>query len=203
MRVLTGVMLMGAFCGSGLTARADTIVFGGGTTTVNLDAAVVSVLTGAGLSLSALGSGSIAGTSVTFPITGGSLDTDSSMAMLFHNGSGLRFSSASAFLDLTDFIINANVTPGSESGTLTGDLMGAVTASNFPLFSIGPGLELALTSETASGLSAVFGLPDLKATVIGTAAVNPTAIPEPSTFAFLIVGVGFGAAVRLRFRVSG
>jgi hypothetical protein len=175
--------------------HAAVIPIAGGSTQVDFDPAVVAVLTGAGLTIAPLGTASIAGTVAAFPITGGTVGTDTNTAVLYHDGSGLRFASASATLDLMNFIIGATVTPGSESGVLTGDVMGAITAPGVPLFDIGPGLQLALTGAAAGALSTAFGLPDLTGTVVGTASASPEPVPEPAT---MLVAAGGLAAIALR-----
>jgi len=168
-----------------IPASAAPLILGGGTTTVDLVPGVVQTLTDAGLTVSPLGTATLAGVTATFPITGGMIDTDTEMAEIFHNGSGLRFASGTEMLDLLNFVITASVTPGSESGLLTGEVLGT---PGVPLFDIGPGLQLSLRSEAAGALTNVFGLPDLTGTVIGTAAAAPEPVPEPSTFALLAVG---------------
>lgn len=186
--LLSGLMSM--------SAPAATIMLGGGTTTVEFVPAVVQTLTDAGLALSPLGTASLSGTTAMFPITGGMIDTDTEMAEIFHSGSGLRFDDGMMMLDLMNFVINATVTPGSESGVLTGDVMGAADLSDVPLFDIGPGLQLTLRSEAAGALSNIFGLPDLTGTTIGTAAASPEPVPEPSTFGLLAAGALAFAAFR-------
>jgi hypothetical protein len=183
------------------SAPAATLILGGGTTTVSLDPGLVSLLSGAGINLSPLGSATIAGTDALFPITGGTLDTLSNQAIVEHDGSGLRFSNSTT-LDLINFLINANVTPGSETGLLTGDAMGAVVASGVPLFNVGPGLQLTLRSEAAGALTAAFGVPDLTGAVVGTATVSPTVVPEPSSLVLLASGGLALAALRRRFATA-
>lgn len=182
-----------------MSTSAATIMLGGGTTTVEFVPAVVQTLTDAGLTLSPIGTASLSGTTAMFPITGGMIDTDTEMAEIYHDGSGLRFDDGMMMLDLMNFVINASITPGSESGVLTGDVMGAVDLSNVPLFDIGPGLQLTMRSEAAGALSNVFGLPDLSGATIGTAAASPEPVPEPSTFGLLAAGaLGFAAFRRVK-----
>ena len=188
MRLFTSALVLSVALLQVPAASAATLTLGGGTTTVSLDPAVVTLLSGAGITLSPLGTAMISGTDAMFPITGGTLDTDTNQAVLEHDGSGLRFMSMAATLDLMNFLINADITPGSASGLLTGDAMGAVVAAGVPLFDIGPGLTLSLRSEAAGALTQVFGVPDLTGTVIGTAAAAPVVVPEPSTFVLLAGG---------------
>ena len=203
MRLLEGAVLLFAACASVIPAHASIVTLGGGSTTVNLDAGVVGTLVGAGLSLSPLRTASLAGTTAVFPITGGTIDTDLNTAEILHDGSGLRFQSGGSILDLENFRIDASIVPGSESGVLTGDVSGGVSAAGIPLFNIGPGLSLSLTSTAAGALAGVFGLPDLTGTVIGSAAVDPAAVPEPSTFLLLSsAGLAVAAIRRLRPRRS-
>ena len=197
MRLSACVLLLSGL--TSMSASAATIMLGGGTTTVEFVPAVVQTLTDAGLTLSPLGTASLSGTTATFPITGGMIDTDTEMAEIYHDGSGLRFDDGMMMLDLMNFVINATITPGSETGVLTGDVMGAVDLSDVPLFDIGPGLQLTLRSEAAGALANVFGLPDLTGTAIGTAAASPEPVPEPSTFGLLAAGaLGFAAFRRVK-----
>ena len=203
MRLLKSAVLLIAACASVFPAHASIVTLGGASTTVNLDAGVVGTLVGAGLSLSPLGTASLSGTSAVFPITGGTIDTDLNTAEIFHDGSGLRFQAGGSILDLENFRIDASIVPGSESGVLTGDVSGGISASGVALFNIGPGLSLSLTSTAAGALTGVFGLPDLTGTAIGSAAVDPAAIPEPSTL-LLLSSAGLAAAAirRLKHRSS-
>ncbi len=184
-----------------LPAWAQALPIVGGTTSVKLTAAPL--LTGAGISVSPLGSATASPGSdglplVYFPVTGGSLDTGSFAASIEHQGSGLLLSSATASVNLTDFVID---TVGLR---LTGDVaFGSTSLADVPLFNIGltgsPFLpfSLALTSEAAGALSAIFGLPNLTGTVIGIANTLPitTAVPEPATVASMLGGLGLMAWV--------
>jgi PEP-CTERM motif len=62
-----------------------------------------------------------------------------------------------------------------------------------PLFDIGPGLTLNLTSTAAGAFTTVFGAPNLTGAVIGTATTNPivqnvAAVPEPGVWIMMIAG---------------
>jgi hypothetical protein len=186
MKMLASALFASALLFSVAPASAATIGIAGGTTTVALDAGTLAALTGAGITVAPLGTASIMGTSAMFPITGGTIDDVSLDAEIFHDGSGLSLSSMMTTLDLMNFVINVNL--GTETGVLTGDAMGAVNASDVPLFNIGPGLVLTLTSEGAGALTAAFGLPDLTGAVIGTASVNVEPVPEPSSIALFGAG---------------
>ena len=212
MRLSACVLLLSGL--TSMSASAATIMLGGGTTTVEFVPAVVQTLTDAGLTLSPLGTASLSGTTAMFPITGGMIDTDTEMAEIYHNGSGLRFDDGMMMLDLMNFVISATITPGSESGLLTGDVMGAVDLSDVPLFDIGPGLQLTLRAEAAGALSnaeelrifhnpaPAFGGPNNGPPAI-TALLgidNIQAVPEPSSI--LLLSSGIGVLLWLRNRQS-
>jgi hypothetical protein len=183
-----------------LPASAATIV--GGSTSVNLTAAPT--LLGLGLSIAPFGSANLAGSAppvATFLITGGSVN--GANAIIEHNGSGLLFSASGKTLSIGDFLINTALS------SLTGKVVinGTTTLNNVPLFDIGAGLTLNLTSQAAGAFISVFGAPNLTGARIGSAVTNPivqnvAAIPEPGVWIMMIAGfLIIGIALRRRERV--
>lgn len=168
----------------------------GGNTTVNLNAGTVAALTGLGFSIAPIApaTANLAGTPPTavFPITGGDSTTT-----INHSG-GLAFTKGSVTADIENFAINF---AGPNAGKLTGDLIaGGSTTGNVPFFDLGAGNALTLDATLAAGLSSLYGIPDLTGTPIGTAVVNASAAPEPSSA--VLIGVGLlGTIVLLRRRL--
>ena len=165
----------------------------GGTTTVNLNPGTVTALVGLGFSIAPIAPATAnlgsAPPSAAFPITGGDSATN-----INHSG-GLAFTKDSITADIANFVINL---AGPNAGKLTGDLTaGGSTTNNVPFFDIGAGNSLTVDAALASGLSSVYGIPNLTGTPIGTVTINASAIPEPGDAA--LVGVGMlGVIVFLR-----
>lgn len=152
--------------------QEQTIV--GGATSVTFNPTFLSL----GLNVTPIGSATLDGATATFPITGGTLNTNTSLALIEHDGSGLTLDDGTSFLDLENFLINTG-TPGiTGDATLDGGFVG-----NVPLFELGAGLEVLLTAAAADVLDATF-LGDTNALVggeeIGNAVTSPV-VPEPST----------------------
>ena len=196
-----------AFAVATTVAAAHAAPITGGTTEVTLTSAPV--LAGLGVSVSPLGTASIssgatgAAPVASFPITGGS--SDSSGALIEHNGSGLALSAGGTVVDARNFLIDtANAVVDSDVS------VNGASAGNLGLFSIGPGLTLTLTAGAASALDAAFGTEALSSsTVIGTAATSPVVGPtvpapvaasEPAGVA--VLGAGLLALVAIRRRAS-
>jgi PEP-CTERM motif len=183
-------------------AQAATII--GGATSVTLSAAPT--LTGLGLTFGPFGTASaVTGAggipTVTFLITGGSVNDVTGKALIQHSGSGLQFSAGSNVLRIGDFVINTT------TNVLTGSVIanGGSPLANVPLFNIGNGLSLSLTSEAAGAFTTVFGAPNLTGAAIGTATTNfvtaASAVPEPAAWGMMLLGFGIiGAALRTRSR---
>jgi hypothetical protein len=136
----------------------------GGTTSVTFNETFL----GVGLNASTIGSASLGGATATFPINGGTVDTDTSVALIERDGSGLTLNDTISFLDLENFLIDKSVPGISGDVTLNAGFVG-----NVPLFQLGPSLEVLLTVTAADVLDATF-------LGIGVAVTNPV-VPEPST----------------------
>jgi len=187
--ILLAALVVG-FCTVGKCAMVPIV---GGATSVTFNETFL----GLGLNVSTIGSASLGGATATFPITGGTLDTDAFVAFIEHDGSGLTLDDAVSFLDLENFLIDTSV-PG-----INGDVtLNASFVANVPLFELGPSLEVLLTATAADVLDATF-LGDMGTLVggeeIGVAVTNPI-VPEPSTGLLLIVSLVVATLLRRRAR---
>jgi FAD/FMN-containing dehydrogenase len=175
----------------------DAVTVSGGNTVVRVTADFAAL----GLTVSTLGSATIANGLVVFPITGGDLNPATLGGFILHNGSGVRFAAGATTLDARNFRID----------TVTSRLFGDVTAggstlSNVALFDFtlsglsagqitnlnDPQIILRISSEAAGAFTSVFGAPNLAGAEFGRAATGPqlAAVPEPSTWALMIGGFG-------------
>lgn len=191
--------LLATFMSAG-PAQAATIIGGG--TEVALTAAPT--LTSLGLSFNTFGSSStriVNGVPVaTFLITGGTVNDTTGALLVRHDGSGILFSANNSTLSIGNFLIDSAAGLVSATTIANGTGLGVV-----PVFNIGPGLTLNLTSQAAGAFTQVFGAPNLTGATIGTADINAVvAVPEASTWAMMIFGFLFaGAALRSRQGQSG
>jgi hypothetical protein len=181
--------------------QAQALPVTGGTTAVKLTSAPT--LTGAGVTVSGLGSATLSPGSdalpvAYFPITGGDFNTNTFAGTIAHNGSGLRLTTSTGAINLTNFLINT--TTLSLTGTAA---YGTTTLNNVPLFDLSFGtavlfpVVLKLTPTAAGALSAVLGVPNLSGATIGIANTLPitTAVPELSTYMSMAAGLGLMALV--------
>jgi hypothetical protein len=162
----------------------------GGTTAVALDSTFVTTVTGAGISPAALAPGILTGTTATFPITGG----DTTTGIILHSG-GLSFTRGTNSAILENFVIDGNAL------LLRGEVIanGGTPMMNVNLFNIASGNTLTINSALASGLSAVFGVPNLTGATVGVATLSPVTaspVPEPSALALLSLGGVLAAVLR-------
>ena len=187
--------------------HAQAIPVVGGVTTVNLVSAPT--LTAAGVSVAALGTATAtAGPGgipvVRFPITGGDLSATFA-GTIAHNGSGLRLTTSTGTVSLTNFLID------TVSLTLSGGVaFGTTTLSNVALFNLSTNgnatspFDLKLTATAAGALTTVLGVPNLTGALIATAGTAPitAAIPEPSTYALMLGGLGLAGWVARRRKTA-
>jgi hypothetical protein len=197
--------LVGASILATVTGQALAIPVVGGVTTVTLVSAPT--LTGAGVTVGLLGTAtaapSVGGVPVVqFPITGGDLSA-SFAGTIAHNGSGLSLTTSTGSISLTNFLIN----------TVTLNLFGTVafgttTLTDVALFSLTNNgnatspFDLRLSSAAGNALASVLGVPNLSGALIATAGTAPitavAAIPEPSTYALMLGGLGLAGWVAHR-----
>ncbi len=124
-----------------------------------------------------------AGTVVNFPITGG----DTTGGLIDHSG-GLTLTGKATPMGVGTEVVTENYVINLNTSTLTSEVVvnGGTPMMNVPLFSIGAGDALTVSSTLAGALSSVYGVPNLTGAPVGTATVSPTtATPEPASFALL------------------
>jgi hypothetical protein len=132
---------------------------------VTLKKAVVNVLTGAGVSVAPISPADAKGRTVSFPVTGGTLDAASGKVLVRHSG-GLRVSAGSVKVPLRSFVFGGTV---GKSIVLTGKAGG----TRIPLFSLDTknakvkpagfglrvtGIGVSLTGKAAAALNDAFGV---------------------------------------------
>jgi len=162
----------------------------GGTTDVTLTAAPT--LAGLGLSAAPTGTATVTTTAgiptFTFPITGGTINDSTGAALINHDGSGILFSAGTSTLQIGNFLIDTAAAQVFGSAVING----STTLTGVPLFTIGTGTSLSLTSQAAGAFTSVFGAPDLTGVNVGFARVNAVtaAVPEPATWGLMLLGFG-------------
>jgi hypothetical protein len=188
--------------------QAQALPVVGGTTAVKVTSAPT--LTSAGVTIVGLGSTSISPGSdgipiAYFPITGGNIDTSSFAGGIAHNSSGLRLSTSTGSIDLTNFLINTNTL--SLSGKVS---FGTTSLSGIPLFNLSFGtvpvypFDLKLTATAAGALSTVLGVPNLTGATFGIANTLPitAAVPDVASITSMMAGLGLIGVIAVRRKRS-
>ncbi|MFN0303834.1 MAG: hypothetical protein ACKVQU_26160 [Burkholderiales bacterium] len=188
-RLLSFVLLAGATASLGLASApvhaAPTVRLAGNVTVVALSSDFAGALTALGLTADSLGLSALVDGRAYFPISSGAVDAASARGEINHLG-GLRLSTESIRVELSDFVIDTTGTPKLTGLVVAnGDVVGRI-----PLFSLAlpnlslpltpngrslrvPSVGVALTDEAAKALNATFGVNAfVKGFNIGTAEVR-------------------------------
>lgn len=204
-RVMTCLAAFGALLALMATPAKATLLTGDTVVEVTFD------LQTAGLTPTLLGATSATPQGfLNFPITGGDL----SAGMIEHDGSGVRLSAGSVFIDLQNFLIDIT-TPAnsiiSADVTTSGGLMTNAPIFTFDLTSVtdftdltDPSLDLFFTLTASTVLADLFGLGAanvLEGVKFGEAATAPAEIPLPAAAWLFIAGAG-ALATRARRRAA-
>ncbi|MCC5795462.1 MAG: VPLPA-CTERM sorting domain-containing protein [Chromatiales bacterium] len=160
---------------------------------------VTADLAALGLTAAPFGSATASGAVFTFPVTGGVVFTDTSEALVEHDGSGVALTAGVTSAFVGNFFID------TEAGTVSGDgaVLGGAGFLGTTLFNFGtgdalPGIELLFSSDLAGVLSAVFGAPDLTGATFGYARPDLQVIPIPAAGLLLISALGTLVVARRR-----
>jgi Htaa len=163
---LVGAALL-AVCALALMAAAPAgaakVKFAGGETSLALDPGAAALLTGAGIAPAPVDPATAkADGSLAFPITGGRVDDETLGGKIKHSG-GIRLSSSSATVELTDFVINTKKSEltatvgGSRVAILALDLENAKVKVNGKRGTVKvSGVDATLTKAAADALNAAF-----------------------------------------------
>jgi hypothetical protein len=188
-------------------AEAATLRIVGNTTEIE----VTADLAGLGLTPSVFGSAT-AGTSaggnllLGFPITGGTLETDTGNALIEHEGSGASLTDGTTTVNAGNFLINTAPTVATVFGDV--DVDGSLVGSDLPLFTLGagnalPGVQLLISPTLAGALTGVFGAPDLTNAEFGYARPDVAAVPLPAGAWLVLTALGaLGLARARRIRTT-
>jgi hypothetical protein len=184
-----------AACSSSHKPVATIGTLTGNTTSVALDSGFVAALTSLKLAPGLVGSATMTGTTVSFPITGGHVKVYKKgqvnpyvQGELDHNGSGLSLTAGSTKVELENFVID----PGKNS-ELTGDVLvnGVSAAKGVKLFDLDgstlkpititngvadlTGTRVLMSSEAAGLLDKTFNTTAVKAgLLVGVATIMAT-----------------------------
>ena len=127
-------------------AESQPLELNGEMTTLVLDPGTAKVLTDNKVKVAPVDPAAPDGDGIGFPITGGTVDSESLAGTIDHSG-GLRFSAGGTNLEVTDFVVD------TEAGTLTATAGGA----EIPLLALDlSGLERSMDGQAivASGITA-------------------------------------------------
>ncbi len=178
--VLAAVALLPAFAGAKSSKGIQLKLKNDGGTTVKLDAGTAGALTQLGISAAPVKPASAGKKGVTFPITGGKVNSKTLAGSIRHSG-GLSFSNGTTVVKLTRFTINIDKKPdlvasvgGARVSILSLDLAKLKNTSKGKQIRLS-GIEASLTAAAATALNDAFGTTAFKkGLVLGTASVNAT-----------------------------
>jgi len=144
------------------TAAPATLTLTGEGTTLSLDTATAGVLADNQVEVAPIDPATAGDTGITFPITGGSVESESLAGTIEHSG-GLMFSAGGTDLELTDFVID------TAAGTLTAtagdaqvpildvDLSGLQRSDDGGVIVL-EGITVTLSADGAGALNDTFGV---------------------------------------------
>ncbi len=150
-----------------------------GGTTVALDSGTAGALTSLGISVAPVSPAKAGSKGVTFPITGGKVNSKTLAGKIKHSG-GLSFTKGSTVVKLTDYTINidkkpdivATVNGGPRVSILSLDLSGLKNKSKGKNIKLS-GIKASLTADAAGALNQAFSTTAFtEGLVLGTASVN-------------------------------
>jgi hypothetical protein len=165
-----------------VAATPSTTEFASGSTALAIDPAALAAIVGQGITPGAIGPATLAGTTASFPVTGGTAKLDLSAADVRHAG-GISLAKGATVVQLTDFDIRLGAT-AQLFATLNGgttkvaildlDLTGVTPAVAGRTVTL-DGVTAKLTQAAASALNAAFGTSAFTAgLVLGKAKVTAT-----------------------------
>ncbi len=175
--VVVALAALPAISGAKSSSKSLTFKKTGGTT-LKLDSGTAEALTSLGVSVAPIKPAKAGSKGVTFPITGGKVNAKSLAGNIKHSG-GLRLSSGSTNVDLTDFTIKIGKKPNlvasvgdARVSILTLDLSKLKNSSKGKKIKLS-GVKASLTQAAADALNGAFGTTAFtKGLVLGTATVE-------------------------------
>ncbi|HEX2414130.1 MAG TPA: HtaA domain-containing protein [Thermoleophilaceae bacterium] len=141
-------------------AESQPLELNGETTTLVLDPGTAKVLTDNEVKVAPVDPAAPDGDGIGFPITGGTVDSESLAGTIDHSG-GLRFSAGGTNLEVTDFVVDTEAgtltatAGGGEIPLLTLDLAGLERSMEGGAI-VASGITAALTAEAAQALNDTF-----------------------------------------------
>ncbi|MBJ7459248.1 MAG: HtaA domain-containing protein [Thermoleophilaceae bacterium] len=174
---LVTAALVPGFAGAKSSGKTLQLKSTGGTT-LKLDAGTASALTGLGVSVAPISPAKAGSKGITFPITGGKVNSKTLAGNIKHSG-GLRLSAGSTVVDLKNFTINIDSKPDlvATVGTARVSIL-SLDLSKLKNNSSGKNIKLSgvkgsLTQAAADALNGAFGTTAFtKGLVLGVASVN-------------------------------
>jgi hypothetical protein len=141
-------------------AESQPLELNGETTTLVLDPGTAKVLTDNEVEVAPVGQAAPDGDGIGFPITGGTVNSESLAGTIDHSG-GLRFSAGGTNLEVTDFVVDTEAgtltatAGGGQVPLLTLDLAGLERSMEDGSI-VASGITAALTAEAAQALNDTF-----------------------------------------------
>jgi ABC-type phosphate transport system substrate-binding protein len=144
-------------------AAATTLTLNGQDTVLALDSKTAKVLKQNNVSVAPVDPATAGDAGISFPITGGEVDSETLAGTIDHSG-GLTFSSGGTDVELTDFVIDtvagtltASLPDGTELVTLDVDLSGLERSDDGGTIVL-TGIVTTLSGDAAAALNDAFGV---------------------------------------------